>query len=351
MKIDRVCFYVVDAAKTSNWLIDHLGFQVIAIYEDKNTYTQEIANGEIYFVISSPINRFSPVADYLASHPEGIIDVSFSVSNLQSILDRAAQLGVNVLKPIYEHNNIKCARIAGWDCLDHTLIEYPGDISQFSLGVRKSNSEFQPSFIDIDHIVLNVAKGELNDAVAYYQGLFNFQIQQTFKIQTPKSGLYSEALIDRTGQVQFNINEPTDANSQIQEFIDINNGAGIQHLALRSHNIIETVAQMRNLGVEFLSIPETYYINLQQKLESNSISINNSELEKIIQQAILIDCDRYQPKSLLKQIFTQPLLDKPTFFLEVIERHNNAQGFGQGNFQALFEAVEKNNVFLGLKSY
>ena len=351
MKIDRVCFYVADAAKTSNWLIHHLGFQLIATYENKNTYTQEIANGKIYFVISSPINSFSPVGDYLDAHPEGIVDVSFSVSNVQSILDRAAELGVNILQPLYENNNIKYARIAGWDSVEHTLIEYPGEISQFSPDVRKSHSRSQPSFIDIDHIVLNVARGELNDAVAYYQALFNFQIQQTFKIQTPRSGLYSEALIDCTGQIQFNINEPTDANSQIQEFIDINNGAGIQHLALRSHNIIQTVVQMRNLGVEFLSIPETYYINLQQKLENNSISINNSELEKIIQQGILIDWDKYQPKSLLKQIFTQPILDKPTFFLEIIERIHNAQGFGEGNFQALFEAVEKNNIFLDLKSY
>ena len=349
MKIDRVCFYVADAAKTSNWFIYYLGFQVIAIYENKNTYTQEIANGEIYFVISSPINSFSPVAHFLDAHPEGIADVSFSVSNVQSILDRAGELGVDILKPIDQHNNIKYARVAGWDCLEHTLTEYPGNISQFYPGVRTSNNESQASFINIDHIVLNVARGELNDAVAYYQGLFDFQIQQTFKIQTPRSGLYSEALIDSTGQIQFNINEPTDANSQIQEFIDVNNGAGIQHLALRSHNIIKTVAQMRNLGVEFLSIPETYYINLQQKLETNGISIHDSELEKIIQQGILIDWDKYQPKSLLKQIFTQPILDKPTFFLEIIERQNNAQGFGEGNFQALFEAVEKNNVLLALE--
>ena len=341
MKIDRICFYVVDAAKTSNWLIAHLGLQLIATYQDENTYTEEIANGEIYFVISSPINKSSPVANYLESHPEGIVDVGFSVSNVQSILDRANQLGIPILQPLVQHNRIKYARIAGWDSLEHTVIEYADDIFR---DVRKSNSESQPSFLDIDHIVLNVAQGELNDAVAYYQDLFNFQIQQTFKIHTPRSGLYSEALIDSTRKVQFNINEPTCVNSQIQEFIDINGGAGIQHLAVRSHNIIETVTQMRHLGVEFLTIPPAYYTNLQKRLKGNSISIDHLEFINLTQQGILIDWDKYQPESLLKQIFTKPILDKPTFFLEVIERRNNAQGFGEGNFQALFEAVERNNL-------
>ena len=105
---------------------------------------------------------------------------------------------------------------------------------------------------------------------------------------------------------------------------------------------------MRNLGVEFLSIPETYYTNLQQRLEQDSISIDDSEFEKIIQQGILIDWDKYQPKSLLKQIFTRPILEKPTFFLEIIERSNNAQGFGEGNFQALFESIERDQKRRGV---
>lgn len=347
MKIDRVCFYVVDAAKTSNWLIHHLGFNLVATYQDDYTYSQEIVNSGIYFVISSPLNNCSPVAHYLKEHPEGIVDVSFCLSNIESILERAAKLGVEILQPLHQRHNVKYAQIAGWDSIKHTLIEYPPDISwrnSLSNQVALKTSQSQLSLINIDHIVLNVAQGELKPAVAYYQALFEFKIQQRFQIQTPKSGLYSEALGDSSGQVQFNINEPTSTNSQIQEFIDLNNGAGIQHLALRSHNIIKTVAQMRNLGVDFLPIPPAYYTNLQQRLKRNNISIDHSELQNISQQGILIDWDKYQPKSLLKQIFTQPILNKPTFFLEVIERKHNAQGFGEGNFQALFEAVERNQV-------
>lgn len=340
MKIDRVCFYVVDAAKTSNWLIDNLGFETIATNRDKNTYTQKITNQGINFVISSPLNSFSPVANYLKFHPEGIIDVSFSVSSVQSILERSTKLGIDILQPFQKHNGIQYACVAGWDSLMHTVIEYPSVVSGFSIKSEKSNIQSQLNFIDIDHIVLNVAQGELNDAVAYYQTLFDFEIQQTFTIQTPKSGLYSQALIDSSGQLQFNINEPSSPNSQIQEFIDLNHGAGIQHLALRSHNIIETVSQMRNMGLDFLSIPQTYYTSLQRRLEHDNISIPDSEFQAISKQGILIDWYQNQPTSLLKQIFTAPILEPPTFFLEIIERTNNARGFGEGNFQALFEAVE-----------
>ena len=362
MKIDRVYFYVADAAKTSNWLIHHLGFQLIETYQDNNTYTQELttphafgetANQGIYFVISSPLNSCSPVARYLDSHPEGIVDVAFCVSNLQSIVERAAELGVKILQPLHEQYKIKYARIAGWDSLEHTLIEYPANTSWFdglsnrvSVNTRKCQTQPQPQLdlIDIDHIVLNVARGELNQVVTYYQALFDFKIQQTFKIQTPRSGLYSKALVDSTRQIQFNVNEPTSPNSQIQEFIEINNGAGIQHLALRSHNILETVSQMRSLGVKFLSVPLAYYINLQQRLDRDLISISDSEFQKIVREGVLVDWHQHQTESLLQQIFTEPILEQPTFFLEIIERRQNTQGFGEGNFQALFEAVEREQL-------
>ncbi|HHP7230937.1 MAG TPA: 4-hydroxyphenylpyruvate dioxygenase [Xenococcaceae cyanobacterium] len=351
MKIDRVCFYVADAAKTSNWLINHLGFELIATNQDNHTYTKIIANQKIYLEIASPLNTCSPVAHYLDSHPEGIVDIAFSVSNISAILARATKLGVAILQPLNQQNQIKYAQIAGWESLKHTLIEYPaiflednGLDNQVTKDAKKLLTKPQLNLISIDHIVLNVAQGQIQQAVAYYQALFDFKIQQTFQIQTPRSGLYSEALIDPTGQVQFNLNEPTSTNSQIQEFIAINRGAGIQHLALRSPNIIETVAQMRHLGVEFLAVPPAYYQNLQLRLNRDSVSISNPQWQQIMAAEILVDWHQHQPKSLLKQIFTQPILEQPTFFLEIIERSHNAQGFGEGNFQALFEAVEKNTA-------
>ncbi len=351
MQIDSVRFYVTDAVKTSNWFTRYLGFQVIDTCQDQNTYSEIIEHNSIYFIISSPLSKFSPVAGYLNSHPEGIVDVAFRVDNLQAILDRAAKLGIKILQPIQPQDKIKYARIAGWDCLEHSLIESPAQTQYYFLPNLQFKSlplrlQPAPQFTNIDHIVLNVAVGELHQAVAYYKDLFDFQIQQTFKIQSQRSGLYSKALVDSTGQVQFNINEATDPNSQIQEFIDLNGGAGIQHLALRSSNIISTLCQMRSLGVNFLPIPTAYYHHLQQRIKRDSIDISATELQTISQQGILVDWHQDTPESLLMQIFTQPILDKPTFFLELIERRQQAQGFGEGNFQALYEAVETGQIKL-----
>ena len=349
MKIDSVRFYVTDAVKTSNWFTRYLGFQLIDTCQDENTYSEVIEHNSIYFIISSPLSKFSPAADYLNSHPEGIVDVVFRVDNLPAILNRAAKLGIKILQPLQQQHKIKYARIAGWDCLEHSLIESPSQNRYYFLPNLKLKSfpeRFQPEprFTNIDHIVLNVPVGELNPAVAYYQNLFDFKIQQTFNIQSKRSGLYSQALVDATGQVQFNINEPTDPNSQIQEFIDLNGGAGIQHLALRLLNIVSTVSQMRSLGVDFLPIPTAYYHYLRQRIRRDSIDISATELQAIVQQEILVDWHQDSSESLLMQIFTQPMLEKPTFFLELIERRQQAKGFGEGNFQALYEAVETGQI-------
>ncbi|ELS04618.1 4-hydroxyphenylpyruvate dioxygenase [Xenococcus sp. PCC 7305] len=355
MQIDSVHFYVTDAGKTSNWFTRYLGFQLIDSYQDENTYTEVVEHNSICFIISSARSKTSPVADYLDSHPEGIVDVAFRVDNLQSILDRAAQLGIKIIQTLQQEKEIKYARIVGWDDLQHSLIEYSAQNRYYFLPNLRCqsfvlNSTANPRFTNIDHIVLNVAAGELSSAVKYYQNLFDWQIQQTFNIQSKHSGLYSQALVDATGQVQFNINEPSDPHSQIQDFIELNGGAGIQHLALRSNdagektrsnNIIATVAQLRSRGVEFLPIPSAYYNNLRQTVKRGSINISETELQAIEQQGILIDWHRDLSQSLLMQIFTQPILNQPTFFLELIERRQQAQGFGEGNFQALYEAVER----------
>ena len=349
MQIDSVRFYVTNAVKTSNWFTSYLGFQVIDTYQDENTYSEVVEYNSIYFIISSPLNKFSPVAYYLDSHPEGIVDVAFRVDNLPAILDRAAKLGIKILQPLQKQHQIKYARIAGWDCLEHSLIESRSQNRYYFLPNLEFKSfplKFQPApkFTNIDHIVLNVPVGGLHQAVAYYQDLFDFKIQQTFQIQSQRSGLFSQALVDSTAQVQFNINEPSDPNSQIQEFIELNGGAGIQHLALQAPNIVATVSQMRALGVNFLPIPTAYYHHLRQRIKQNSLNILETELQAIAQQAILVDWHQENPESLLMQIFTQPILDKPTFFLELIERRQEAKGFGEGNFQALYEAVETGQI-------
>ena len=332
MKIDRVHFYTRDAAKTKNWFMDKIGFKAIARYQNQHTHTEIIALNSACLVFSSPLTGDSPVAKYLDSHPTGVADVAFRVIDIQSIIDRANYLGLDILQPLQichsDRGTYRSAKIRGWNDLQHTLIEKTNKIQPQQI----SNSYIT----DIDHIVLNVAAGKLTSAVELYQTLFGFKIQQSFDIQTQTSGLYSQALIDCSQQVQFNINEPTSDNSQIQEFIDRNNGSGIQHLALRSQNLIADVARMQHNNLTFLNVPQSYYIQLKQRT-----NLSAEEWQAIAREQILVDCDSSNSQSLLMQVFTQPIFEQPTFFLEFIERRQQAQGFGRGNFKALFEAVER----------
>jgi 4-hydroxyphenylpyruvate dioxygenase len=355
MQIDSVHFYVTNATNTSNWFINCLGFQLIDCYQDDHSLTIAIAETNILLIISSPLNNDSPVAHYLADYAPGIIDITFRVNRLQKIINQVQISGREILQPIQQKGKIYYSCVPGWESLQHTLFDSPsqnhcyllpsGKLKVISLDQQLASR--RSNWINIDHVVLNVPQGKLKQAVNYYQSLFDFQVQQTFTIKTKQSGLFSQALIDSTGQVQFNINEPTTENSQIQEFIELNGGSGIQHLALRTDNLIEDIAKMRAHKVAFLPIPLAYYPQLKQCLQENFIKIRPQEIAMIARQEILIDWQKKSPQSLLLQIFTQPILEKPTFFLEFIERRQQATGFGEGNFNALFAAVEQEQI----KSY
>ena len=343
MKIDHVHFYTRNAARTRDWFIHNVGFKAIGNCITQHTRTEVIALNSAFLVLSSPLNSTSPVARYLKSHPSGVVDIAFRVKDIAKIIERACGLSVEILQDIQQGKcttgGFKYAKIAGWNCLQHTLIE-AGDrlgycLPNFQLKQHQNIPRYESKVTNIDHVVLNVAKGKLNSAVKLYRALFNFQVQQSFEIQTNKSGLSSQALIDEAGEVQFNINEPTSANSQIQEFIDLNHGSGIQHLALRSLNLIADIARMQQRDLKFLAVPRAYYSQLE------SLPLNSEEQEAIADLQILVDRDRSLPQSLLMQTFTRPIFEQPTFFLEFIERRQEAKGFGGGNFQALFEAVER----------
>ncbi len=349
MEIAYVHFYTRNAAETSNWFIRNLDFQAIAKSLDNYTQTEIIASNSVFLLISSPLNSLSPVFRYLQAHPPGVADIAFKVNSLEAVIEKAKDLGVKILRfPQIQKINrgkIKAAKIAGWDSLEHTLIETSGDepISFLPLDKERQTAIARKSssgIIDIDHIVLNVAAGELKAAAVWYQSLFGLQVRQSFEIKTAYSGLYSEALADASGKVQFNLNEPTSAGSQIQEFLDFNGGSGIQHIALRCDNLIDAINYMRSREVSFLAIPKAYYRQIEQKL-GDRLSLSKREWQAIEQAEILIDWQRDRPQSLLMQTFTQPIFERPTFFLEFIERKQQAKGFGEGNFQALFEAVER----------
>jgi 4-hydroxyphenylpyruvate dioxygenase len=338
MEIDRIRFYVRDATRIRGWLVSKLGLQILADRSNAHTVTHLVGNAHLSIEISSPLNSASPVADYLKFHPPGVKDISFRVGNLAEIRHKIDRLGVKMLATSIDSIHPPWVKIQGWGAIEHTIVQSSND--------RRSALEIAPDemITGIDHLVLNVATGELEAATRWYENLFEFQVQQIFKIQTDRSGLASKALTSLQGKIKFNINEPTSPNSQIQEFLDTNRGAGIQHIALQTNHILDTVDRMQQQGLAFLSVPATYYPQLKLRARHEGmLSLTGAEWQTLERLQILVDWQQDRPQSLLMQTFTQPIFDEPTFFFEIIERREQAEGFGQGNFQALFEAIEQNH--------
>ncbi len=340
MKIDHVHFYVEDAKVWRDWFVNHLGFTAVGSHlSSVHTCTEFVSNGVVDFWLSSALLHTSPVAEFLRKHPPGVADVAFAVEDVACAIAQAQTYGATVIQPIHSRRVAgvwrQCGTIAAWGGLTHTLI---------STSPRHGQQTTDHTFTAIDHIVLNVAVGELESAVAWYEKVLDFQPQQSFKIQTERSALYSQVMVSRNGRVQLPINEPASENSQIQEFLDVNRGSGVQHIALGTSNLISTIAQLRARGLSLLSVPQTYYSQVQQR---RGCPLSRVELEAIAEQEILVDWPEDSQYALLLQIFTQPIFAQPTFFFEFIERRYQAQGFGEGNFRALFEAIEGEQIKRG----
>lgn len=356
MHFNHVQFYVDNAQFSQEIFLKKLGFQRLGCVKNYHTQTEVVNQGSVYFLLSSPLSSASPVADYLHHHPPGVVDVGFRVDDLEFRVEQIVSKGGKILQPIqdycYENSSIKWVTIAGWGGLNHTLVQEE----------RNPNWKLLPDFLfpiplvslptqitEIDHVVFNVEVGDLKPAVDWYKKIFELQPLQTFNIQTKRSGLHSQVLVSDQGSVQFPINEPTSETSQVQEFLEANRGSGIQHIALKTNNIIQTVAQLRQQSLSFLSVPDNYYTQLKQKWSQNNRDIDWESLQKY---QVLADSSDATPEAILLQIFTQPIFEQPTIFFELIERKTfwiknqkvQAQGFGEGNFQALFEAIEREQV-------
>lgn len=359
MKIDHIHFYVEDAIATRNWFTSTMGFRSLNHTRNHHTHTEVVTNGAVYFVLSSCLRDSSPVSEFLKHHPPGVVDVAFCVQDIEPVINRAIAHGAEILQPIqqqqYGQGTVKSAQIKAWETLRHTIVQRSGLTPLLPFGeaeIAASSSDSGVCFTDIDHVVLNVAIGDLEKAVAWYEEVFGFQPQQMFAIQTDRSGLCSRVMEYPHSQVKLPINEPTSENSQIQEFLNLNRGAGIQHIALHTENIVEAIAHLRQSGLTFLQVPASYYRQLRQR--SNGV-LSESQLRQIEAQQLLVDWQTETPEAVLLQTFTQPVFEQPTFFFELIERQTyrvndrllQAQGFGEGNFRALFEAIEREQLKRG----
>ena len=348
MEFDHIHFYVENAMECRDWFREKLGFKTITSQTSQHTHKEVINRGHVYFVLSSAITPASPVNKFLSLHPPGVADVAFRVRDINSVVSKAVVNGAEILQPIQQNlDGLKWAKISGWGDLTHTLIQKINDGKDLN-----STSQVSMDLGAIDHVVLNVAKDNLESAFNWYHRVLDFKPHQNFDIQTNKSGLRSLVMIHPEGGVKFPINEPTSSNSQVQEFLDANHGEGIQHIALHTDNILGVVGELRSLGLPFLQVPATYYSSLQTKASSY---LSETDWRKVQDCKILLDWQEKIPEAMLLQIFTQPIFNEPTVFFEFIERKvvwvNGKQiqtpGFGQGNFQALFEAIEREQMKRG----
>jgi 4-hydroxyphenylpyruvate dioxygenase len=297
------------------------------------------------------------VGAYLTQHPPGIGDAALRVRDLEQTLAQVVAAGGTVVQPIQTDpwERGRWGQIQGWGALRHTLVESRQAEVWVPTIAPAHHSPIAPQsgvITAIDHAVINVPAGDLPQAVAWYADQLGFQPRQRFMIDTSRSGLRSQVLAHPEGKAQLPINEPATANSQVQEFLHYNRGCGIQHVALHTQDIVQTVEQLRAGGVSFLPVPQSYYEALRDRPGYQPQGDRDAAIARL---QILVDWEPHLPQARLLQTFTQPCLSIPTMFFELIQRQvvwaNNdfaqAQGFGERNFQALFEAIEREQMKRG----
>jgi 4-hydroxyphenylpyruvate dioxygenase len=357
MKFNHLHFYVDRVTLWHERLVRTWGATSIFLEAQTANPMALVCLGQIPLLLSQPEATGGPVATYLDCHPPGIGDLAFCVNHLEAVVQRVLSNGGSLTQPVQQdrYQRVRWCQIQGWGALRHTLVEplEPGIwIPPLMTPGLSLPGVGQTSIEHIDHAVLNVATGQLAAAVNWYEQQLGFKPQQQFAINTPYSGLNSQVLVHPEGPAQLPINEPTTPNSQVQEFLDWNQGAGIQHIALHSRNIFQTVQQWRDAGVAFLEVPASYYNHLAQRPDYDA---EGEDLAAIARLQLLVDWAPHLPQAQLLQTFTQPLFDQPTLFFEVIQRRTAtvngqrlmAEGFGERNFLALFEAIEREQTKRG----
>ena len=339
-------FYVGNAKQTKEYYKKVFGFSDYA-YSGPETGVRDrvsyvLKKNQIFYVLTTPLLSNHPISDWLCKHGDGVYDIAFNVNSVEDAykgcIARGAQ-SVHDIIIVNDKNGIfaKASIRSYGDCI-HSFInnrEYPIWAPSFILKGNPSSSEDTKIEL-IDHVVANVELDKMDSWKEYYEKVFGFCAFVRFDetdISTKYSSLKSVVLRSKNWKVRLPINEPAEGlkKSQIEEYLDFNEGPGIQHIALLSSDIIGTIRVLRNNGLEFLKLPDTYYELLRKK------DILIKEDIKIIQDlGILIDND---DEGYLLQLFTQPIQDRPTLFIEIIQRRGS-RGFGQGNFQSLFESIE-----------
>ncbi len=351
-RIDHLEFWVGNAKQAAYFYRLALGMDLVA-YSGPETGSRERASyvlqrDKIRLVLSTPIRPDHPMAEHIHLHGDGVRCIALEVDDAAEAhritVGRGARSVQEPTRVQDDQGEVVLASIATYGDTVHTFVQRNGYAGAFLPGYQQrfvAGPDY--GIAAVDHIVGNVELGRMNEWVDFYARVMGFSQLIHFDdqdISTEYSALMSKVMQDGSGKIKFPINEPADGRrkSQIEEYLEFYRGAGVQHIALLTGDIVATVTQMRDAGVEFLRVPDTYYEAARER-----IGEVKEDFEAIRRLGILVDRDE---EGYLLQIFTKPVEDRPTVFYEVIQRRGS-RGFGKGNFKALFEAIEREQAARG----
>ncbi|KAJ2159113.1 hypothetical protein GGF46_003268 [Coemansia sp. RSA 552] len=360
----HIAFWVGNAKQAAAYYITHFGFHYVG-YQGLETGHRDVAshvvgNGELMFMFQSALRPGNQeMAEFLGLHGDGVKNVAFSVDNARECYRLAVEKGaMSIREPWTERDDsgeVTMATIRVYGDTDHTFVEKAGYTGAFLPGfasasgrLRALDDALPPVPIEfIDHCVSNQPENQMVEVTERYErmlGFHRFWSVDDKDISTEYSSLRSIVMAEWDEKVKMPINEPAKGlrKSQIDEYIEFYGGPGIQHIAVRTNDIITAVTNMKQRGAQFLPTPKTYYDDLRERLQHSKITVTE-DMDKLEELDILVDFD---DQGYLLQIFTMPLEDRPTVFLEFIQRHNH-QGFGAGNFGQLFKAIEREQELRG----
>jgi len=352
---DHLEFYVGNARQSAYYYRAAFGMKLLAYagpetgLRDRASYV--LQQNKICFVLTTPLRPDDAIAQHILRHGDGVRSIALGVDDAEAAWRETTKRGaVSVQEPQVlrdEYGEVRVSAIAAYGDTIHTFVERSNYRGPFLPGFVPTASEDPVArpvgLLHIDHIVGNVAKGEMNTWVKFYQDVMGFRLYQTFDdkdISTEYSALMSKVMSNGDGRIKFPINEPAEGKrkSQIEEYLNFYQGPGVQHIAMATDDIVDTVTRLRDQGVEFLRVPSAYYDLLEQR-----VGTIDEPLDRLADLGILVDRD---DEGYMLQIFTKPVEDRPTLFYEIIQR-KGSRSFGKGNFKALFEAIEREQALRG----
>ena len=351
---DYVEFYVSNAKQAAHFYKSAFGFQSLAYagletgLKDRESYV--VVQDKIRLVLTSPLHSGTDIGRHIDQHGDGVKVIALWVEDAAYAYNEAVKRGAeSYFQPVTESDDngkVVRAGIHTYGDTVHIFVERKDYEGTFLPGYKKWETRYNPESVGlkyVDHMVGNVELGAMNKWVKWYEDVLGFTQILSFDdkdISTEYTALMSKVMSNGNGRIKFPINEPAAGlkKSQIDEYIDFYEGAGVQHVAVATDDIVHTVTELRNRGIEFITVPTTYYDVLEER-----VGKIDEPIDKLKELGILVDRD---DEGYLLQIFTRTLQARPTMFFEIIQR-KGATSFGKGNFKALFEAIEREQEMRG----